>query len=171
MLTALVNMCFIMGMTLTSLAHAAPRAETVKVAFLEVRDARGIQVRVEPNFPWAHMAISMDGGWLHAHPAAGVEWVSGAKLENYGRIAHVMTVPTWFKPRLDLVEDFIGQPYDRDFSWNNNALYCSELVAKTLGIPPAPMVFDPLLWPRSYSRLNGLPGISPGLVYRRLIQE
>ncbi len=159
------------GMTYTTAARANPRTETIKVAFLEVRDARGNLVRVEPNFPWAHMAVSIDGGWLHAHPAAGVEWVSGANLEKYGRIAHVISVPKWFKPRLDLVDGFIGQPYDHGFSWNNQALYCSELVAKTLGIAPVPMVFDPQLWPRSYLRFNGLPGISPGLVYRRLIQE
>ena len=159
------------GVIFTTAARAAPRTETLKVAFLEVRDARGNLVRVEPNFPWAHMAVSIDGGWLHAHPSTGVEWVSGSKLENYGRIAHVITVPNWFKPRLDLVDGFIGQAYDQEFSWNNQALYCSELVAKTLGIAPVPMVFDPQLWPRSYLRFNGMPGISPGLVYRRLIQE
>ena len=169
-LAALITMTFAV-MTGKAMAITAPRTETLKVAFLEVRDARGNLVRVEPNFPWAHMAVSIDGGWLHAHPAAGVEWVSGAKLENYGRIAHVITVPNWFKPRLDLVDGFIGQGYDQEFSWNNQALYCSELVAKTLGIAPVPMVFDPQLWPRSYLRFNGLPGISPGLVYRRLIQE
>jgi len=169
-LAAFVALTFA-GMTWITPALAAPGAGTIKVAFLEVRDARGNLVRVEPNFPWAHMAVSMDGGWLHAHPAAGVEWVSGASLENYGRIAHVLSVPNWFKPRLDLVDKFIGQPYDHDFSWNNQALYCSERVAKTLGIAPVPMVFDPQLWPRSYLRFNGMPGISPGLVYRRLIQE
>ena len=169
-LAALITMTFAV-MTGKAMAITAPRTETLKVAFLEVRDARGNLVRVEPNFPWAHMAVSIDGGWLHAHPATGVEWVSGTNLEKYGRIAHVISVPKWFKPRLDLVDGFIGQPYDHGFSWNNQALYCSELVAKTLGIAPVPMVFDPQLWPRSYLRFNGLPGISPGLVYRRLIQE
>ena len=150
---------------------AIASSDTIKVAFLEVRDTRGNLTRLEPNFPWAHMAISVDNGWLHAHPATGVEWTSTAKLEQFGRIAHIMPVPNWFKPHMELVDGFIGHPYDRDFSWDDNSFYCSELVAKILGFAPVPMVFDPQFWPASYLRFNGKPGISPGLVYRRLVQE
>ena len=168
---AVLFSAFFLTLSFLGAAFAAPRKESVQVAFFEVRDARGNPVHLEPKFPWAHMAISIDGAWLHAHPATGVEWVSGANLENYGRIAHTMNVPKWFKLRLDLVDEFLGRPYDGAFSWDDRALYCSELVAKLLGIAPVPMVFDPQFWPRDYLRFNGLPGISPGLVYRRLIQE
>jgi hypothetical protein len=143
----------------------------VKVAFLELRDGHGQTVRLEPWFPWAHMAISFEGGWIHSHPSTGVEWASMERLEQFGRIAHVVSVPEWFQPRLELADAFFGLPYDREFSWDNRALYCSELVAKLLGIAPVPMVFDPALWPRDYLRFNGQPGISPGIVYRRIVEE
>lgn len=155
----------------TPVAASEPISEPVKVAFLEVLDAHGQPLRLEPWFPWAHMAISFEGGWIHSHPASGVEWASTARLEQFGRIAHVVSVPEWFQPRLELADGFLGLPYDREFSWDSRALYCSELVAKLLGIDPVPMVFDPGLWPRDYLRFNGLPGISPGIVYRRIVEE
>ncbi len=149
----------------------ATAGQPVQVAFLEVRDVNGQPLRLEPWFPWAHMAISFEGGWIHSHPATGVEWASTERLEKFGRIAHVVTVPDWFEPRMELADAFAGLPYDREFSWDNQALYCSELVAKLLGIAPVPMVFDPRLWPQDYLRFNGQPGISPGIVYRRIVEE
>ncbi|NDE14554.1 hypothetical protein EBZ80_06440 [bacterium] len=149
-------------------AAARPRVE---VAFLEVRDVHGQSLRLEPWFPWAHMAISHNGGWIHSHPATGVEWASTERLAQFGRIAHVVSVPDWIEPRMELAAAFTGLPYDRQFSWDNQALYCSELVAKLLGIAPVPMVFDPRLWPGDYLRFNGQPGISPGIVYRRIVEE
>ncbi len=139
-----------------------------KVAFLEVRNGRGQLVQLEPRFPYAHMAISIDDEWLHAHPASGVELVSEKALSRYGRITEVIEVPEDFEFHQELVDIFIGQPYDKEFSWNNQSLYCSELVAKMLGIAPVPMIFDPQFWPQDYLRLNGKPGISPGLVYRKI---
>jgi hypothetical protein len=153
---------------LLPLPHA--KAST-QVAFLEVIDGRGDRVQLEPDFPYAHMAIEIDGGWLHAHPASGAEWVPAGGLERYGRIARVLDVPSKMKVRTDLVDAFIGQPYDREFSWDNRALYCSELVAKILDIEPVPMVFDPRFWPADFARLNGKPGISPGLVFRKISSE
>lgn len=144
---------------------------STQVAFLELRNYRGDLILLEPRFPWAHMAISWQGGWLHAHPAKGVEWVSTEELERYGRIAYSATVDKKHRFDDDLAVSALGKPYDHQFSWSDRAYYCSELVAKILGIKPIPMVFDPTYWPPQYQHLNGLPGISPRLVFLKILEE
>lgn len=163
---------FFVGIGVSSIATArSASGESIAVAFLELRNYRGDLVRLEPRFPWAHMAVSWRGGWLHAHPAKGVEWVSMEELERYGRVAHVTSVVGQLALDDQLATSALGKPYDHQFSWTDQAYYCSELVAKLLGIKPVPMVFDPAFWPPTYQHLNGMPGISPRLVFLKLVEE
>lgn len=142
--------------------------QIVEVGFLELRHWNGSLRLLEPDFRFAHVAVKIDGKWLHAHPARGVEYVEEAELEKVGKIGLVIRTAVPHQISAKSVSLYIGKPYDLDFSWEEGSYYCSELVAKILGISPVPMHFDPALWPEKYLQLEGNPGISPGLVYRAL---
>jgi len=148
--------------------------ENTQVFFLEVKNAKGETVVLEPGFPYAHMAISIEPEFiLHAHPQTGVQKISSSQLSQFGEVKEVIEL------ELDLggiqedlaVHQILGKPYDFGYSWDNGRFYCSELVAKILGIAPEPMHFDPELWPPSFWSLEGKPGISPGKIYQKLKTE
>ncbi|NBT58054.1 hypothetical protein EBT16_04640 [bacterium] len=140
---------------------------SVEVVFLEIRNAEGQIVFVEPDFPYAHVGLQWQGRILHAHPKTGVVWALPQELDLLGTIQESFSIeiPEAFAQK---AESWIGKPYDSHFSWDDEKFYCSELVAKILGIPPEPMHFDPGLWPPSFSELEGKPGISPGKIYRKI---
>jgi hypothetical protein len=140
----------------------------VQVAFIELRTASDELVQMEPGGRFGHTAISYRGKWLHAHPWRGVEWVEIGVIEKVGKVADILTLPGADEISEELVNAYLGRPFDRDFLWDDEKIYCSELIAKLLTLEPKPMYFDPALWPERYQRLNGLPGISPDEIYRRL---
>lgn len=68
---------------------------------------------------------------------------------------------------------YLGLPYDRWFLWDDEKIYCSELVYKVLehlidfkDLSPKPMLFDqnPEYWDRYFrgQTPRGMLGISPG---------
>ena len=65
-------------------------------------------------------------------------------------------------------EKYYGLPYDSNYSWSDKAIYCSELVAKILGIKPSPMRFDADIWGEDEPRRGEL-GISPDEIYDAII--
>lgn len=139
----------------------------MEVVFMEVKDQQGKPVVLEADFPYAHVALFRDGRYLHAHPKTGVAWATEEEII------------TWGEPRvrvflgdkiIRIPEEWLGRGYDSGFSWDNERFYCSELVAKILGISPEPMHFDPDLWPPSFEKLEGLPGISPGKIYKKVTE-
>ena len=140
----------------------------VKVAFIEFYTPDGRLIQLEPNGRFAHIAISYREGWLHAHPYRGVEWISTENLAKMGKIADVVDLAV--APAVDdeTAQRFLGKAYDADFSWSDDKIYCSELVAKILRLSPEPMHFDPKLWPEKYWKFEGLPGLSPDKIYNRL---
>ncbi len=140
----------------------------ITVAFLEVRDYNGKVVQLEPGGQFAHVAISYKDGWLHAHPVRGVEFIHRKTLERIGAIKVGISLPNAPEITEAIANKYLGKAYDSEFSWTDDKMYCSELVAKILGFPPEPMYFDPKLWPPQYDALNGLPGISPDDLYERL---
>jgi hypothetical protein len=143
----------------------------VRVAFIELRTASGELVQMEPDGRFGHTAISYRGKWLHSHPWRGVEWVSLDVIEKVGKVAEILTLPDEAELPEEIVNGYLGRPFDREFLWDDDKIYCSELIAKLLGMEPRPMFFDPALWPESYRKLNGLPGISPDEIHRRLEQR
>ncbi len=58
----------------------------IDVAFIEIRNYEGKIIQLETNGQFAHVAISYQGNWLHAHPYRGVEIVSKEVLEKTGYI-------------------------------------------------------------------------------------
>lgn len=149
-------------------SYAVESDEIVEVGFLELRQWNGSLRLLEPDFRFGHVAVKVNNKWLHAHPVRGVEWVERHELEKLGRIALTVSVALPTRLTWSELSSWIGRPYDTDFTWEDDRMYCSELVAKVLGIPAEPMHFDPALWPANYLALEGRPGISPGGVFRAL---
>ena len=140
----------------------------VKVAFIEFYTHDGKLVQLEPNGRFAHIAISYRDGWLHAHPWRGVEWISTENLAKMGKIADVVDLSSAREVSEATADRYLGKPYDSDYSWSDDKIYCSELVAKILNLSPEPMHFDPKLWPEKFWKFEGLPGLSPDKIYKRL---
>jgi hypothetical protein len=142
---------------------------SVQVAFLEIRDAKGNLVQLEPGGRFAHVAISYQGQWLEAHPYFGVHLVSFETLKKMGTIALILDLPNTLELDPSQVEPLLGKAFDREYSWSDEKYYCSELVGKILKLKPEPMIFDPSLWPPEYQNYNGEMGLSPDEIFRMLL--
>lgn len=157
---------FPLAMLVSVSAHAA-----VLVAFIELRRTDGTLIQLEPGGRFAHIALSFNGRWLHAHPQRGTEVVDDQGLAQVGRVAEIINVTDRPEPSEAVVQNIVGKPYDREYSWNDDRLYCSELVAKILGLKPEPMKFDSSLWAREFSKYRGQLGLSPDDIFRLLRQR
>lgn len=144
--------------------------DTFQVLFLEVKNEKGQVVVLEPDFPYAHVILAVNQEFLvHAHPRTGVQRIGPEEVTPFGEVKEILTVEEG-RDVTD-IQKWVGLPYDYGFSWDDDRFYCSELIAKVLGIEPEPMHFDPDLWPPSFWPLEGKPGISPGKIYRKLKTE
>lgn len=88
-------------------------------------------------------------------------------------VRRLVIQPDEFEKKLRLeVDKLLGLTYDRWFLWDNDKIYCSELVYKVLApivelrdLSPKEMLFDvnPELWDRYFREQTprGLLGISP----------
>jgi hypothetical protein len=148
-----------------------PSFARIDVAFLKLFDSQGHQIILEKNGEYAHIAISYGKMWLHAHPQRGVELISDQELRKMGEVGEVMTVAQNKELTYAQIKKYLGKPYDREFSWSDNSIYCSELVAKLLHQQPRPMSFDPPYWPPYFARFNGQLGISPDQIHRNLVNS
>lgn len=137
-----------------------------RIAFLELYDRHGRLVQYEPGGRFAHTAIQFaETGeqWLNAYPGEGVALISFKELKTRGVVAEIVEIPHTIE--LSQVQPYMGLPFDFWYSWNNDAIYCTELIAKLLGIPTKPMRFNKQVWPKSYWKLEGTPGLSPDDLY------
>lgn len=150
----------IMALGTSVSAHAK-----VQVAFIEFYNSDGRLIQLEPGGRFAHVAVSHKGLWLHAHPLRGVELTNTFELSKLGRIGRVVELRQMSELSDELVRKFLGKPYDPDFTWSDDKIYCSELIAKIFGLPPEPMHFDTTLWPQRYWKFEGQPGLSPDKVF------
>ena len=139
----------------------------VIVAFIEMRNYYGQIIQLEPGSRFAHSAISYKGQWLQAHPVRGVELVSIDKIRKMGEIKEMLEVPDLEELDEQKVLSMLGKPFDHGYVWDDEKIYCSELIGKLLGLPTKPMVFSDS-WPKQYQDLNGLPGLSPDGIYELL---
>lgn len=141
----------------------------VYVAFIEMRYPSGKLIQYEPGSRFAHTAISYKNQWLHSYPPSGVELTTMSELEKLGA---VIVVPIKnFAPLNDRdIYPFFGKPFDYYYSWDNKAIYCTELIAKILRLTPVPMDFSAPIWPHNYKKLHGTPGMSPDGLYRYLVR-
>lgn len=139
----------------------------VEVAFIEMRNYYGQIIQLEPGGRFAHSAISYKGRWLQAHPLRGVELVPIEKIRKMGEIKEILEVKNLEEHDEAKVNAMLGKPFDHGYVWDDEKIYCSELIAKLLNLPTKPMVFSDS-WPKQYQDLNGLPGLSPDGVYQIL---
>ncbi len=155
----------LLGVLLLFLAIEPGASARIRVAFMVIRDAHGRPIALEPGGRFAHLAIRFRGKWLHAHPRRGVELTKD--LSDLGEIADVVDLPGIPALASKDVSPLLGRPFDREYQWSDDsALYCSELVAKLLGIPPRPMQFSSEVWPERYREEKaGELGLSPDELY------
>ena len=155
-----------LGLSFVLLFLSVPGFAKTRIAFLEVYGHNGKLVQYEPGGRFSHSAIQFDDigdKWLNAYPGEGVAIVSLADLQHRGVIAEIVEVP--FEIKLSQVTPLLGKPFDFWYSWNDDAYYCSELIGKLLHVPTHPMTFNKEVWPKSYWKLEGTPGLSPDSLY------
>jgi hypothetical protein len=146
-----------------------PAYSSVSVAFLEIRKWNGEIKELEPGFKYSHVALQTEGGWLHAHPVRGVEIISDELLEKVGKIRKVLRREDISLSEHSL-QQFLGKPYDSEFSWTDEKIYCAELVGKLIDLEPTPMHFDPALWPAHFLQFEGELGTSPKKIHDFMLQ-
>lgn len=142
----------------------------VYVALIQMKDYYGNVVQLEPGGRFAHSAISYKGQWLQAHPYWGVQLTTIENVRKMGEIQEIIEVPNLEELDEAKVNEMLGKPFDHDYVWDDEKIYCSELIAKLLDLAPKPMVFSDS-WPASYQALNGQPGLSPDGVYQILSSQ
>ncbi len=144
----------------------------IKVAFFRCYTPSLKAVQLTPGGKFCHVAISHNGGWLHAHPVDGVKWkknlpeITGGRCENILIDISAPAVPH------EEVTPWIGKPYDASFRWETKeATYCSKLVGCLLKVPPTLMTFKSPFW----NGFKDLPvnevGISPDEIYHELLRR
>lgn len=124
-------------------------------------------LELEPNGRFFHVALSYRGGWLHAHPTRGVEFVSS--VSELGSHVEIWENPNVPDPKKRWVQRELRKPYDPLFRWEDRSTtYCSKLVGRFLKIPPTVMTFLGQFWRASarpeWARLPhpvGALGLSP----------
>lgn len=139
----------------------------VTVAFIEMRNYYGQVIQLEPGGRFAHSAISYQGQWLQAHPIRGVELVPLETIRKMGQIKELIEVSNLDELDSVQVNAMLGKPFDSEYLWDDQKIYCSELVAKLIGLEPKPMYFSEA-WPIEFQKYNGLPGLSPDAIYQIL---
>lgn len=147
-----------------SLLPALSAAKT-RIAFLEFYE-KGKLVQYEEGSRFTHTAIQFDeigDQWLNAYPGEGVAIISLARLQQHGVVAEIVEIPHTLT--LAQVRPYLGLPFDFWYSWNDEAIYCSELIGKLLAVPTHPMKFNRAVWPKNYWKLEGTPGLSPDSLY------
>jgi len=137
----------------------------IQVAFIEIKKPNGRILQLEPNGQYAHIAISYRDKWLHAYPYTGVELISRSQLEKIGTIRSIVTISESDELEEAQIKKFLGKPYDSQFSWGDDAIYCSELVAKLLDLKPQAMLFGSDFWPDRFQSLKEDLGLSPDDVF------
>ncbi len=139
----------------------SPMKAEVRLMFLSQKSTQGTPIQFESGGKFVHSAIFYQGQWLQAHPYYGVQLTSLNEVKKMGSESFLMTIQELPEPTEHEVAAFLGKKFDFNYSWTDETIYCSELLAKLLRIPPTPMIFDPQLWPPGYEKFNGLPGVSP----------
>lgn len=148
------------------LYHTLCLAE-VEVLFVQKKDFQGNVVRLQPHEDFYHVALVTPYGLLNARPYYGVEFLNS--LDDLGYPDYSVTVLRLSGDiKYQQYHHYLGLPYDSEFDWDDKAIYCSELVAKILNIAPSPMRFEGDHWPRRLRDKQGLPGLSPDLLFHKL---
>jgi hypothetical protein len=157
---------FILALSMAIFFNLSTAHARTRIAFLESYNSQGKLIQYEPGGRFAHTAIQFDeigDRWLNAYPKEGVALISWEELNRRGIVAEIVEIPQQVKA--SQVMPLLGRPFDYWYSWSDDALYCSELIAKIFNISTQPMKFNREVWPKNYWHLEGLPGASPDQIW------
>ena len=140
---------------------------SVAVAFFEKFDSKGNRIELEKGGRFFHIAILHDKRWLHADSYYGVRFEDHLPIEKYGSVTTLLYAKDLTLSESSL-QEFLGKPYDSSYTWGDEKIYCSELIAKLLHIPAVPMRFDGEYWKGRESLPWGELGASPDYVFQYL---
>lgn len=159
----------------------------VRIALLESYTKDGKLVQYEVGGRFYHSAIWVDavevvgavasdnaikgGGWLQSYPPEGVSVISWQQLQEKGKVAVILDLPKMRSITLNDYKKYLGKKFDFYYQWNDDLIYCSELIAKILNIQTVPMKLNHQVWPKNYWVLDGQPGVSPDELYRWSIKN
>lgn len=160
-MTVLASAIFVSVMFIPSAASAS-----TKVAFLESYDRNGNLIQYAPGGRFGHSAMQIGNLWLQAYPHEGVKLITWQELNHRGKVAAILEIPVDIRP--EQFQKYIGKPFDFDYSWTDDAFYCSELLGKILNIPTEPMHFNHAVWPKWYWDKENTQGLSPDGAYKYL---
>ena len=142
----------------------------VRVAFLTATDSKGKPVQLEKDGRFSHVAIWVEGKWLHSYINRPVEWVE--TLEDYGMIGEVLVDPKASPITFEQIKKLLELPYDPSYAWNNSqSTYCAKLVGLLLGVKPLPMSFSSERWKDTELLPVGELGLSPDDIYDALVNR
>ncbi|WP_413560946.1 hypothetical protein [Bdellovibrio sp. HCB209] len=156
----------LIALLFTFLLQTNAEART-RIAFLETFNSRGERVEYEPGARFSHTAVQFDDigdMWLNAYPGEGVAIITEERLSQHGTITEIIEIDQDIQ--YSQVEPYLGIPFDFWYSWDDNAMYCTEIIGKLLNVPTHPMIFNKKVWPKNYWDLDGTPGLSPDNLYR-----
>ncbi len=153
-------------------------ARLVEVVFLRWRHPvtqELILLDGQRRLGFSHLAIRLDEGWLHSYPGRGVELISWDRLLQFGTEPHILQKDIQEEHEFSeaLLRRQLGKLYDLEFTWGNDAYYCSELAAVAFHIQPEPMQFGGEYWKKFFKQMEkspprGQPGVSPDMIYEEL---
>lgn len=146
----------------------------VEVMFLRVKQGNGQFIEMEPGGKFAHVLVSYNGKWIHAHPSNGVELV--ADPLKFGTAAEILVHPELNEPKPELVREVLGKPYSLHAPWEDRSAFgCSKFAGhlfRFLGVKPSIMRFEAAYWKQKQFRNLKLPvgqlGLSPDDLYGEL---
>ena len=141
-----------------------------QIAFFKIYKQDGRLLQLEVDGRYSHIALRINEKWLHSHPLRGVELIDSLDKAGFHNFEiDVLNLDLVIKE--EKVYQYINKPYDRMYSWSDQAIYCSELIAKIFDIPPTPMNFDSVIWREGHQSQKGEIGISPDEIFDYLIQK
>lgn len=141
----------------------------VEVKFFRQYDAYGQLIRYEKNGEFSHVAISFQGGWLHAHPYGGVSVLKS--LSHLGMDYVILENKNYPEPSVEFVKSQLQKKFDVFAQWNDpGKTYCSKLIAEFFAIKPRKMFFKSQNW-KFIKTPRGQKGISPDEVYFELVNK
>lgn len=143
----------------------------VRIALLESYTSSGSLVQYEVGGRFYHSAIWVGNGWLQSYPPEGVSVISWTELQAKGKVAVILELEQLPEPTLENYQKYLGKKFDFYYQWDDQAMYCSELIAKLLAVPTSPMKLNHKVWPKNYWHLDGAPGVSPDGLYRWAIEH
>ncbi|MCO5112970.1 MAG: hypothetical protein M9899_02220 [Bdellovibrionaceae bacterium] len=143
-------------------------AYAVEVAFFRQYTPSGQLVVYEAGGEFAHVALSYQGKWLHAHPYGGVQL--SHHIYEIGFLDYVILENKNTPEPTDMfVHTQLQKGFDIFAQWTDaGKTYCSKLIAEFFGIQPRTMYFISKDWV-GHNPPRGQLGISPDDLFKELI--